>query len=417
VPDDVEAPHDSAGEPVALPTWAIGAVAGHDLQSLRERVIDRCASEVFADKTSDERFMSALGDSITENVRALRDVLAARVPPADTELSQRLRFAAVEAESWVPHATLERSYRLSFSLQWQEWCEVLIAAATSENVANLDALEALKALGTLVHTYTDSVMSNVAGNFARSEQALNRSRAHVRQRLVRDLLVGSNDVLSPADLVTLDYSLKGSHLAVLLPGTPQEAAAQLVSRLRAAVHPQHTLIYPVRLDSSLLWLGADSAWPPARVVRVVSTLQAGNVTASVSDAISGLDGFLQTYQQVNKVEEIRRSARELRLPKVVQHSDVRLEILVLQSPDLARDFVQQELGPLARATQDSAKLRTTLEASFRFGSHVAAAESLHLHEHTVRNRLQKAGELLGPYVERRTELQVALRLYKVLDDA
>jgi DNA-binding PucR family transcriptional regulator len=55
-----------------------------------------------------------------------------------------------------------------------------------------------------------------------------------------------------------------------------------------------------------------------------------------------------------------------------------------------------------------------LDASFRFGSHVAAAEHLQLHEHTVRNRLHKAEELLGhPINERRTELQVAARLMRM----
>ena len=49
---------------------------------------------------------------------------------------------------------------------------------------------------------------------------------------------------------------------------------------------------------------------------------------------------------------------------------------------------------------------------------MAAASHLHLHEHTVRNRLQKAAELLGrPLSERRTELQVALRLARLLTQA
>ena len=61
------------------------------------------------------------------------------------------------------------------------------------------------------------------------------------------------------------------------------------------------------------------------------------------------------------------------------------------------------------------RLRETLEASFRYGSHVAAAEYLQLHEHTVRNRLHKAEEFLGHTLsEPRTELQVAARLIRLL---
>ena len=46
---------------------------------------------------------------------------------------------------------------------------------------------------------------------------------------------------------------------------------------------------------------------------------------------------------------------------------------------------------------------------------ISAAEHLQLHEHTVRNRLHRAEEHLGrPLSERRTELQVALRLQRLL---
>jgi len=85
-------------------------------------------------------------------------------------------------------------------------------------------------------------------------------------------------------------------------------------------------------------------------------------------------------------------------------SEVGLEILLLRDLDMAKRFIQAELGPLALDTRDNERLRETLDASFRFGSHVAAAEYLQLHEHTVRNRLQKAEQLLGSSIrERSTE--------------
>jgi DNA-binding PucR family transcriptional regulator len=100
---------------------------------------------------------------------------------------------------------------------------------------------------------------------------------------------------------------------------------------------------------------------------------------------------------------------------VLEHADVALEILLLRDPDRARRFVRTELGPLAEDTPEAARLRETLEVSFRLGSHVGAAEQLQLHEHTVRNRLHRAEEHLGhPMSERRTELQVALRLQRLL---
>jgi len=100
---------------------------------------------------------------------------------------------------------------------------------------------------------------------------------------------------------------------------------------------------------------------------------------------------------------------------VLSHADVSLEILLMADRAGARAFVTAELGGLGGDDDLSDRLRETVEASYRWGSHVTTAAHLHLHEHTVRNRLQKAAELLGrPLTERRTELQVALRLARLL---
>lgn len=57
------------------------------------------------------------------------------------------------------------------------------------------------------------------------------------------------------------------------------------------------------------------------------------------------------------------------------------------------------------------RLRHTVLASFALGSHVQTAQELGVHEHIVRNRLRRVEELLGHSLnERRTELQIALRL-------
>jgi DNA-binding PucR family transcriptional regulator len=104
------------------------------------------------------------------------------------------------------------------------------------------------------------------------------------------------------------------------------------------------------------------------------------------------------------------------MPLVVRHADVGLEILLMQDPELARAFIERELGPLSYDTAEAERLRDTLEASFRFGSHVATADHLRLHEHTVRNRLRRVEDLLGHSLqERRTEIQVAARLVRLLN--
>jgi DNA-binding PucR family transcriptional regulator len=52
---------------------------------------------------------------------------------------------------------------------------------------------------------------------------------------------------------------------------------------------------------------------------------------------------------------------------------------------------------------------------FESGSHVSTAARMRVHEHTIRNRIQRAEEAIGhPLTTRRTELQVALRLFQVV---
>jgi DNA-binding PucR family transcriptional regulator len=139
------------------------------------------------------------------------------------------------------------------------------------------------------------------------------------------------------------------------------------------------------------------------------------VTASLSNPCAGVDGFARSLKQAEDTERVRAAWGRRTAPPVMRYADAGLEILLMQDDELARSFVASELGPLAQSTTEAARLRETLDASFRFGSHVAAAQHLNLHEHTVRNRLHKAEELLGrPLQERRTELQVAVRLLRLL---
>jgi DNA-binding PucR family transcriptional regulator len=299
---------------------------------------------------------------------------------------------------------------------WQEWSDRLVARAEADNVPRAEALQGLRALTNLLLAYQDHVASQVAESFARANDMLSRSRAHVRNALVRQLLRDDAVPLSPSDLVILDYPLAAIHVAVLLPTVAEGAAGQVLHGLRAASNAREALIHSMDLSSSVIWLAQPSGWSAGALDGLAECLTRLDVQASLSEARSGPVGFRAAWQQVQDIERIRGAWGAAHSPRVLRHGDVSLEILLMQDPERAREFVASELGPLADSTEQSARLRETLEASFRWGSHVTTAEHLHLHEHTVRNRLLRAGELLGhPLKVRRTELQVALRLSRLLE--
>jgi DNA-binding PucR family transcriptional regulator len=391
--------------------------AGVDLHALSERVVVRDIAVAFPRLAGDADFAEHLRASVRENLHALQQVLCGRLALAQVRLEQPLEFARVQARLRIPQTALHRSYRVGFVTMWQAWAQQLRAAAEAQDVPRDEAMRALARLTTMVFDYQDHVASQVADQYARADDALNRSRAHVRQGLVREVLRGELTSLPPSDLLTLDYDLTADHVAVVLPAVAEGAATQLVVGLRATTGVRQSLLHPLDLSRTAVWLGQPRTWPRRTLERLREVLTTAGVQASLSEPLRGLAGFRHALEQAQDVEKVRAAWGRAQAPPVLEHGDVALEILLLRDPQRARRFVRGELGALADDTTEAARLRETLDVSFRLGTHVATAERLQLHEHTVRNRLHKAEEHLGhPLHERRTELQVALRLLRLLGD-
>jgi DNA-binding PucR family transcriptional regulator len=398
-----------------LPEPARSAVDDLDVDALIETVLRQCATSAFLPYAHDENFLARLRASICQNAYALRDVLAGRSALDGLVLDRLLDFATVQAQLRIPQAEWQRSYRISYLVQWEVWTSHIRDRMEALGLAPQEMADALSQLTRVIFSYQDHVASQVAESYSREQETLNRSRAHVRRTLVRGVLAGQADSLSASDMAILAYPLDAHHVAVLLPRMAEGAAIQLADGLRAAAKAYQSLVYPLSLSSTVVWLSRLEPWRPAGSAAVRRVLTELGVFATVSNAAAGVTGFCDTLTQAQQTERIRAAWGPRNAPPVITYAEAGLEILLLQDDELARRFVDTELGPLAQSTTEAARLRETLEASFRFGSHVAAAEHLQLHEHTVRNRLHKAEELLGRSLhERRMELQVAVRLIRLL---
>ena len=402
---------------VRLPTWAREASDSVDLADLADRVVEADLAAAFDALRDNEEFVTRLRASVVENLRHLRQVIGGRVRTDDVELVEPFALAALQARLRLPQTALQRSYRVGFQAMLREWTDRLVERAEREDVARGEALRALRDLTTLLLGYQHHVASHVADSFARADAAMSRSREHVRNGLVRHLLREDSTPLPPSDLALLDYPLEASHVAVLLPAMAEAEARRLLPALRAACHSRDTLVHSTDLTSTVIWLAQPRppGWRPGTVSDLVACLGGLGVEASVSEAHVGVPGVRAGWRQVQDVQRVRAAWGPSGGPPVLSHADVSLEILLMADRAGARAFVTAELGGLGGDDDLSDRLRETVEASYRWGSHVTTAAHLHLHEHTVRNRLQKAAELLGrPLTERRTELQVALRLARLL---
>jgi hypothetical protein len=399
-----------------LPDWVQALATGFAVDDLVDVIIERCLAIAFPNQAHDDEFRGYLTASTRANARCLRSVIAGEIALEDVYLEQVLSFAKVQAQLRIPQKSMQRSYRVSFFTMWEAWSAHLRQVIVDRDVDRDEAAMAQQLLTQTILGYQDFVASQVAETYTRDYEALNRSRGHMRRSLIKDILRDESGALSGSDAAILSYDLGSRHIAVLLPTVAEGAATQLAVGLRAAVSCQHSLVYPLTLSSTVVWLGRIGEWKRTVLDALDAVLIEAGVPATVGASHAGIEGFRTTLAEAMDAERIRAAWDRPGDPSVVHHDDVGLEILLMRDPQQARRFVERELGPLAGDTTEASRLRETLEASFRFGSHVAAAEHLQLHEHTVRNRLHKAEELLGhPLSERRTELQVAARLIRLLD--
>lgn len=420
-PDDGPAPGRIAlvphpEMPLGLPLWAREASDAVDLSTLADRVVEADLAAAFDPLRDHHEFTTRLRASVVENLQHLRQVIAGRERTDEVTLVEPFALAQLQARMRLPQTALQRSYRVGFQTMLDAWTEQLLERAELDDVRRHEALQALRDLTGLLLGYQHHVASRVADSFARTDEAMSRSREHVRNGLVRQLLREDSTPLAPSDVVMLDYPLEASHVTVLLPAMAEGATRQILAVLRTACHARDVLVHPVDLACTAVWLAQPApGWSPGAVAALLASLTTLGVEASVSDAHAGVEGFRRGWRQAQDVQQVRAAWGEGAGPRILCHADVSLEVLLMADRAAARAFVATELGGLAGDDELFARLRETVEASYRWGSHVTTAAHLHLHEHTVRNRLQKAAELLGrPLGERRTELQVALRLARLL---
>jgi hypothetical protein len=401
--------------PGSLAPWVCKLVDEFDIEEVTEAVVAADVPSAWPQRTGDAEFAAMLRASALENLRALREFLAGRIAKEDIALRQPPEFGRVQAQLRIPQTALQRSYRVGFLVIWEHWVRHLTDGAQAAGVDPAETLRAVENATRLIFEYQDHALSTVAAAYSQVEEALRSSREHVRHSVIRQLLMDEEAALPARELyLTLAYDLSFLHVAVLithmLDGQVDSLAAQVRSRCGA-----RSLLYEVRDGETVAWFGRPSSWPESELRKLRSTLADSGASASISETAQGIHGLRETFRQVEQVAAIRRVWGERTAPRVITYQDVRLEALLARDLDAARRFTVEELGELACDKPDAARLRDTLHAWFTLGSHVAAAEALQLHEHTVRNRLRRAEQYLGhPVGERRTEVQVALRLHRIL---
>jgi DNA-binding PucR family transcriptional regulator len=197
------------------------------------------------------------------------------------------------------------------------------------------------------------------------------------------------------------------------PGVLERAATAAA----AAVGCREPLLVPV--GTSVLWAWASvGELSDAEVAeRLEEHAPSPGLRIAVGRSAAGVEGFRVTHEEAQHAADIYGEA-EGTDGRTVSYRALELLSLLTADFDRSRRFVRRELGPLAEPDDATARLReTALSFLDHGGSHLGAAQDLHLHKNTVYTRVRRAERALGtPVVPGRAALHAALMLAVKMPD-
>jgi sugar diacid utilization regulator len=270
-------------------------------------------------------------------------------------------------------------------------------------------------------TYIRTLSGALVELYAQEREQWVRSASALRRETVSALLAGTKIDAHTAGQ-RLGYELDRHHLAFVV--WPEDGAngVDVAALEHAAVQYGNLIgatgVLVVALNPGLVaaWIGA---WSPIAVdsdgqrsqTQTPVTLLAGGTLLAVGNSAAGTDGFRRSHDEAMQARQVTQLlTKRPRTP--IKYDDVALAALGSIDVRRAREFVERELGLLARQDDDTRRLAITLQAYLEEqASPRRTAQRLGVHENTVKNRVRAAEDILGRASDRRVaELLLALRL-------
>ncbi len=413
---DAAAPDAPRGPGAALRPAARALGARADTGAMAGEVSATVLRACYAERAADPDFVAALQRSVRDNIATILDLFAGRVELSAAPGGDALAFADLTATLGIPIATLERCYVVGAADFWRLWFDRCQAEADEHGVA-LDAL--VREPTMLLFRYVDQMLSAVVARYERTHADMVRTREHLRRSVLDTILAGAADETAVAELERgLAYPPGATHVAVSLEAQDRAEADRLVAGCRAACGAGDVLVRQDGARRFTAWFARRDGYRRSHLIALRVALESGGGRAAVSEPWAGVAGLRRAHEEVVMALGVQR-AIGVRAAGVVSYREVRLDALLLADPERAQRFLREELGELAGPDPRLGLVREALLVWLSTGSHVSAAALLGVHENTVRNRVRRAEELLpgGVTLDRRTELQVALRLMLALGGA
>ena len=207
------------------------------------------------------------------------------------------------------------------------------------------------------------------------------------------------------DAEELGYDLTLHHVAVVA-----DAPAAVEALAREAERESLVVTAPGR--GTWGWLGGRSRIPDSDLDALVEWQRSQGGEVAFGEPAVGVSGFAESHQQALEAREIAAATRQ----RVARFADLRLLAAVLRDGDLAKGFVERELGELDRPSERTRELRATLRAYLEHGQSIATTAALRRRDRkTIVRQLRAAERLIDHTVsDRSDELLIALRIADIL---
>jgi hypothetical protein len=161
------------------------------------------------------------------------------------------------------------------------------------------------------------------------------------------------------------------------------------------------------------WLGGRDRIGDADLDALIASLASSDGRVAFGEPAEGIAGFAASHHQALEARAIAEATKE---QAPVRFADLRVLIAVLRDDELAKGFIERELGELDRPNERMCELRETLRAYLEHSQSVSATAALRRRDRkTIERQLRSAERLLHHRVsDRSDEALLALRVAEIL---
>ena len=345
----------------------------------------------------------ALRSSVVSHLPALRASLSGESAALPTLPAAAREFVELMALADAPLSGILRSYEVGHAHMWSGYTRFL----RESRVPLPRRADELEASSIRMFTYMQAMTNETAVAFNHVRTSMMQDRESRRGEIIQGVLAGTVEATDLHD--RLGYRADETHIGYVAWSINDSIAGHIGESIRRSISPlaSQQIVVSTGVSNVHGWFTPTSAATYERLRDL--DLRTG-MQAAFGTPRTGIDGFRHTH------DEALLSSRIPTVPgKHICFPDAAVAILASQRHDLARRFVEDQLGPLLQHDGRERLLTTLQQFLDTSGSPSRCGRRLGIHANTVNQRIRRIEEILGhPINPDDLSLRVALQVRPAL---